>query len=54
MTPAVTVRGLLDARPESVGLSIEVLAGAAGLTRCARRGAGYDKTPGCAGVSRWT
>ncbi|HWI20917.1 MAG TPA: HPr(Ser) kinase/phosphatase, partial [Vicinamibacterales bacterium] len=33
MTPAVTVRGLLDARPESVGLSIEVLAGAAGLHR---------------------
>ena len=26
MTPAVTVRGLLDARPESVGLSIELLA----------------------------
>jgi HPr kinase/phosphorylase len=33
MTPAVTVRGLLDARPESVGLSIEVLAGASGLDR---------------------
>src|SRR4051812_7196830 len=33
MTPAVTVRGLLDARPESVGLSIELLAGAEGLTR---------------------
>jgi HPr kinase/phosphorylase len=33
MTPAVTVRGLLDARPESVGLSIELLAGAAGLHR---------------------
>jgi HPr kinase/phosphorylase len=33
MTPAVTVRGLLDARPESVGLSIELLAGAGGLTR---------------------
>lgn len=33
MTPAVTVRGLLEARPESVGLSIEVVAGAAGLNR---------------------
>jgi len=33
MTPAVTVRGLLDARPESVGLSIEVLGGGAGLHR---------------------
>ena len=33
MTPAVTVRGLLDARPESVGLSIELLAGASGLQR---------------------
>src|SRR4029453_13455179 len=33
MTPAVTVRGLLDARPESVGLSIELLAGASGLHR---------------------
>ena len=33
MTPAVTVRGLLDARPESVGLSIELLAGADGLHR---------------------
>jgi HPr kinase/phosphorylase len=33
MVPAVTVRGLLDARPESVGLSIELLAGAAGLHR---------------------
>ena len=33
MTPAVTVRGLLDARPESVGLSIELLAGANGLDR---------------------
>jgi HPr kinase/phosphorylase len=32
-TPAVTVRGLLDARPESVGLSIELLAGAGGLHR---------------------
>jgi HPr kinase/phosphorylase len=29
----VTVRGLLDARPESVGLTIEVLAGAGGLHR---------------------
>ena len=33
MTPAVTVRGLLEARPESVGLSIELLAGASGLHR---------------------
>jgi HPr kinase/phosphorylase len=33
MTPAVTVRGLLDARPESVGLAIELLAGAGGLHR---------------------
>ena len=33
MTPAVTVRGLLDARPESVGLSIELLAGLGGLER---------------------
>src|SRR5690349_13835741 len=33
MTPAVTVRGLLDARPESVGLTIELLAGAGGLHR---------------------
>jgi len=33
MTPAVTVRGLLDARPESVGLSIELIAGANGLER---------------------
>ena len=33
MTPAVTVRGLLDARPESVGLSIELLAGSGGLQR---------------------
>ena len=33
MTPAVTVRGLLEARPESVGLSIELLAGASGLNR---------------------
>ena len=33
MTPAVTVRGLLDARPESVGLSIDLLAGANGLER---------------------
>lgn len=33
MIPAVTVRGLLDARPESVGLSIELLAGANGLHR---------------------
>jgi HPr kinase/phosphorylase len=33
MTPAVTVRGLLDARPESVGLTIELLAGVGGLER---------------------
>lgn len=33
ITPAITVRGLLDARPESVGLSIELLAGANGLGR---------------------
>ncbi len=33
MSPAVTVRGLLEARPESVGLSIELLAGSAGLHR---------------------
>lgn len=33
ITPAITVRGLLDARPESVGLSIELLAGANGLER---------------------
>jgi HPr kinase/phosphorylase len=33
MTPAVTVRGLLDARPESIGLSIDLLAGANGLER---------------------
>ncbi|HYB95003.1 MAG TPA: HPr(Ser) kinase/phosphatase [Vicinamibacterales bacterium] len=33
MSPAVTVRGLLDARPESVGLSIELLAGGSGLHR---------------------
>ena len=33
ITPAITVRGLLDTRPESVGLSIELLAGANGLGR---------------------
>ena len=33
ITPTVTVRGLLDARPESVGLTIELLAGARGLER---------------------
>ncbi|MEO8681870.1 MAG: HPr kinase/phosphorylase, partial [Vicinamibacterales bacterium] len=33
MTPAVTVRGLLDLRPETVGLSIDLLAGAHGLDR---------------------
>ncbi len=32
-TPAVTVRGLLDARPETVGLPIDLLAGARGLGR---------------------
>jgi HPr kinase/phosphorylase len=32
-TPAVSVRGLLDLRPETVGLSIDVLAGAHGLDR---------------------
>ncbi len=32
-TPTITVRGLLDARPESVGLSIDLLAGARGLGR---------------------
>jgi HPr kinase/phosphorylase len=33
MDPAVTVRGLLEARPESVGMSIELVAGAHGLQR---------------------
>ena len=35
MTPApgVTVRGLLNSRPDALGLSIELLAGAAGLDR---------------------
>ncbi len=35
MTPApgVTVRGLLDSRPDALGLSLELLAGAAGLDR---------------------
>jgi HPr kinase/phosphorylase len=33
MVPAVTVRGLLESRPESVGLTIELLAGAGGLHR---------------------
>ena len=33
ITPAVTVRGLLDARPESVGLTIDLVAGALGLDR---------------------
>jgi HPr kinase/phosphorylase len=32
-TPAVTVGGLLDARPEAIGLPLEVLAGQSGLTR---------------------
>jgi HPr kinase/phosphorylase len=31
--PAVTVGGLLDARPESVGLPVDLLAGARGLSR---------------------
>ena len=31
--PAVTVGGLLEARPESVGLPVDLLAGAAGLSR---------------------
>jgi HPr kinase/phosphorylase len=31
--PAVTVAGLLEARPESVGLPVDLLAGAAGLNR---------------------
>ena len=31
--PAITVRGLLDAQPESVGLTIDLLAGANGLER---------------------
>ena len=36
MTPApgVTVRGLIDSRPDALDLSIELLAGAAGLDRC--------------------
>src|SRR5258707_3837234 len=33
ITPAVTVRGLLDLRPETAGLSIDLLAGANGLDR---------------------
>ncbi len=33
ITPVITVRGLLDARPESVGLPVELLAGANGLGR---------------------
>lgn len=33
MTPAVTVRGLLDLRPETVGLTINLIAGAHGLDR---------------------
>jgi HPr kinase/phosphorylase len=32
-TPAVTVRGLLAAHPEQIGLSVELLGGAAGLDR---------------------
>src|SRR5918997_828000 len=31
--PAVTVGGLLEARPESVGLPVDLLAGARGLSR---------------------
>src|SRR3712207_6089028 len=31
--PAVTVGGLLEARPETVGLAVELLAGARGLDR---------------------
>ena len=31
--PAVTVGGLLEARPESIGLPVELLAGARGLDR---------------------
>jgi len=33
ITPTITVRGLLDARPEAVGLTIDLLAGARGLER---------------------
>src|SRR5262245_54179928 len=33
ITPAVTVRGLLDTRPDTAGLSLELLAGASGLSR---------------------
>jgi HPr kinase/phosphorylase len=33
MTPTVTVSGLLRSRPESIGLALEVMAGAAGLER---------------------
>jgi HPr kinase/phosphorylase len=32
-TPAVTVRGLLDTRPESAGLALDLLAGGSGLGR---------------------
>ena len=32
--PGVTVRGLIDRRPDALDLSIELLAGAAGLDRC--------------------
>ena len=32
--PGVTVRGLIDSRPDALDLSIELLAGAAGLDRC--------------------
>ncbi|MGH9200525.1 MAG: HPr(Ser) kinase/phosphatase [Vicinamibacterales bacterium] len=33
ITPAVTVRGLLDTRPESVGLALDLLTGGSGLGR---------------------
>ncbi len=33
ITPAITVRGLLDSKPESVGLAIDLLAGAGGVER---------------------
>jgi HPr kinase/phosphorylase len=33
ITPAVTVRGLLDTRPESAGLALDLLAGGSGLGR---------------------
>src|ERR671924_2366457 len=33
MTPTVTVSGLLRSRPESIGLTLDVVAGATGLER---------------------